>query len=513
MSDQARPSPGSDGDFFVLPTNDLSESRPRPQTVSILESLVQTPTFIVAIFVVYLVLAIIFWSSIHALLEQIIPFVTEGVQFGIIAFIPFAITTTVNTITRRRRSDIPVFRDIATIQEIIQLVFVLVIFSALATLIFNLNNNLAESGLTTNFGVLARDFGTEVSEGPDPRADWVFLLNIPIVGETIYNIPIFTPDTYFRALTVGFMNTLRVVWLSLIASTVLGVLLGIGLLSNNWLVKNVSFGWVEIFRNTPLLVQLFFVYNGVIRLLPARPDEAIALPGPIYISSRGTFYPALVATPTSNIFYWALAIGAVLGIVAWRWRVRVNELTGKPAKGFNYFAAIVLSFGVVGFIIALVSGANPIAFDLPAASRFNFAGGASLSGEYMGLFLGLTFYTSAFIADIVRAGIQSVPKGQVEASRALGLRNMQTLNQIILPQAMRLAVPPLTNQYLNLAKNSSLGVAIGFADLFTVANIANNQSGQTVVMFVLMMITYLALSLVISVAMNVFNSSLRLKTR
>ncbi len=513
MSDQAQPPPMGTGDFFVLSEDNLRESRPRPKTVSLLEAMLQTPSVIVTAFGIYLIATIIYFDPIDGFLSSALPFVSSGVGFGIIAALPFVFTTVVNTLTRQRRSGIPFYRDLVTIQEIIQFVFVFVIFATLATLILNLNNNLAESGLTINFNVLSRDFGTEVSEGPDPRADWLFLQSIPFIGDALYTLPLLTPDTYFRALTAGFMNTLRVVWLSLIASTILGVALGIGLLSNNWLLKNVSFGWVEVFRNTPLLVQLFFIYNGVIRLLPARPDDSIVLPGPVFLSSRGVFYPALIGTPTSQFFYWALAIGALIGIGVWRWRLRVNEQTGRPARGFSYFIAITVGFGLVGFIIALLAGGNPIAFDRPEASRFNFDGGASLSGEYLGLFLGLTFYTSAFIADIVRAGIQSVQKGQVEAARALGLRNGQTLNHVVLPQAMRLAVPPLTNQYLNLAKNSSLGVAIGFADLFTIANIANNQSGQTVVMFVLMMVTYLALSLVISAFMNLFNSSLRLKTR
>jgi len=475
--------------------------------------LVSTPLFLLAAFVAYLIAMIVFWAPIYAFTRALLPFVSEGLHFGILAALPFAAMLIVNAITRHRRSDIPFYRDLLTVQEIIQLFFVLVLFAALATLLLNLNQNLANSGLSVNYGVLVRDFGTEVSEGPDPRADWLFLQRVPLMGDWLYNLAIVTPDTYFRALTAGFMNTLRVVWLSLAASTVLGVMLGIGLLSQNWLVRSVSFSWVEIFRNTPLLVQLFFMYNGVIRLLPSSPDEAIAMPGPTYLSSRGFYYPALRTTPTSSYFYWLLFIGAVIGIGLWQWRLRVNEQTGKPANGFWYFAVSTLGLGAVGFVIALAMGGIPFTFEPPTASRFNFSGGASLSGEYLGLFLGLTFYTSAFIADIVRAGIQSVAKGQVEASRALGLSNMQTLNQIILPQALRLAVPPLTNQYLNLAKNSSLGIAIGFADLFTVANIANNQTGQSVVMFSILMVTYLVLSLIISMIMNIFNSSLRLRTR
>ncbi|MEL7236686.1 MAG: ABC transporter permease subunit, partial [Chloroflexota bacterium] len=283
MSDNAQPSQMGSDDVFVLETNDLGGGRPRPINDSLLERFVRTPAFIIASYTVYLLLLIFFWNPI----ENTLGFVPGGILFALIGILPLVGLTVANATTRQTRTEIPFYRDLLTIQEIIQLAFVALILGTLATLILNLNDNLAESGLTINFNVLARDFGTEVSEGPDPRADWTFLQSIPLVGETLYNIPIFTPDTYFRALAAGFANTLRVVWLSLIFSTILGVALGIGLLSNNWLVRNVSFGWVEIFRNTPLLVQLFFIYNGVIRLFPARPGDALSFPGSIFLSSRG----------------------------------------------------------------------------------------------------------------------------------------------------------------------------------------------------------------------------------
>ncbi len=513
MSDQAQPPSSRNGELFVLQTNDLSTSRAKPIQESILERFVKTPTFIITGFFIYVLLVIIFWVPIRSVIGEGVPTLLLAIWFGIVSVLPLGIMTVANTAVRANRTRIPFYRDLATIQEAIQLFFVFLVLATLALLIFNLRINLAESGLTINFNVLSRDFGTEVSEGPDPRADLQFLLNIPLVGERIYNIPIFAPDTYFRALAVGFVNTLRVIWLGLVSSTVFGALLGIGLLSNNWLVRNVSFGWVEVFRNTPLLVQLFFAYNGVIRLLPSRPDDALSLFDTFYLSSRGFYFPALVGTPTSGYLYWALASGFVIGIIAWRWRLRVNEQTGQPAHGLSYFLAITGAFGLAGLALAFVIGGTPILFDIPEISRFNFSGGGSLSGEYTGLFLGLTTYTSAYIADIVRAGIQSVPRGQLEASRALGLRNMQTLNNVVLPQALRLAVPPLTNQYVNLAKNSSLGLAIGFTDLFGVANISINQSGQSVVIFVVILVVYLSVSLFISLIMNIFNNSLRLKTR
>jgi len=385
MSKQARPSPAGD-DSFVLQTNNLDESRPQPVQTSLLEQLVQSSGAVVTAFAVYLLLITVFWGEIRGVFEGVLalPFVTVGILYGLIAVIPLVITTIVNAVTRSKRSNIPALRDLVTVQEIIQVVFVFVIITFIATLIFNLRTNLAESGLVINYNVVNRTFGTEVSEGPSPRSEWTFLADIPLVGDTLASLAIIQPDTYFRALTVGFANTLRVVWLSLIASTVFGVLLGIGLLSGNWLIQKVSFGWVEVFRNTPLLVQLFFIYNGVIRLLPARPDDAISLPGPIFISSRGLYYPALVGTPTSRFFWGVVVAGFIVGILVWRWRIRRNEETGVPTRGFQYLTGVTLAFAVVGYIIALLMGSNPILFDPPSASRFNFSGGGSLSGEYLG---------------------------------------------------------------------------------------------------------------------------------
>lgn len=505
-------------DTFVTSSN-LTASRPRPVRGALLERLANNPTVVRLVAFGYIGVILLFWGQIRTIfspasLAETIPR-TEAIWFGLIIAIPFTLILSLNAFTRQRRTHIPFYRNLDTIRDMIQIMFVIVTFYALALLIINLLNNLGTSGLTINFRALLRDYGTEVSEGPDPRADWSPALQaVPLVGEWLAQQPIFTPDTNFRALFTGFQNTLRVVWLSLVASTLLGVLLGVGLLTPNWLLRNISGIYVEIFRNTPLLVQLFFIYSGFIRVLPSRPDEALVLiPNVMYLSGRGIYYPRLIETPSSDWFYGALWLGVgLVGLVGW-WRVRVNEQTGRPANLLQYALGSIVLLGGVGYALAWVSAGNPIAFEFPTASRFNFSGGQSLSGEYLGLFLGLSLYTSAFIADIVRAGIQSVPYGQIEASRALGLTNNQTLMQIILPQALRLAVPPLTNQYLNLAKNSSLGIAIGFTDLYTVANIANNQSGQTVVMFVVLMVTYLGLSLFISFFMNIFNRTLKLRAR
>ncbi|MBI5667817.1 MAG: ABC transporter permease subunit [Chloroflexi bacterium] len=442
-----------------------------------------------------------------------LPRPVQSLIFGAAVALPFVAVVLISGLRAQGRTGIPFFRNVVFLRDFVQAVFLFVIFVVAFTLAANLFDNLAASGLSINFGVIERKFGTEVTEGPDPRQPLEFLAAIPVVGQSLAQATVLQPDTVFRALLVGFINTLRVVALSLVATTVLGVLVGIGLLSVNWLVRTVSAAYVEIFRNTPLLVQLFFIYGGVIKALPSRPREAMELPGSIFVTGRGLYYPAVIATDAADIFFLSLLLGVILGVGLWRWRLRLNERTGKPAYAVRYFLLAVLGLGGVGLALSLLGNGMPFVLDMPQVGNFNFIGGASFSAEYLALFLGLTLYTSAFVADIVRAGIQSVAKGQIEAAHALGLSNVQTLSKIILPQALRLAVPPLTNQYLNLTKNSSLGIAIGFTDIYNVATITYNQTGQSVALFAILMVVYLSLSLLISLVMNLFNSRLQFKTR
>ncbi|PJF42100.1 MAG: amino acid ABC transporter permease [Phototrophicales bacterium] len=379
-------------------------------------------------------------------------------------------------------------------------------------LIMNLQDNFRDesTGLRINFGVLTREFGVEVSQGPRYTEDIEWMRNIPIIGEDYLR-----GGTYTRALMTGLYNTLQVVIIGLIFATILGIFVGIGLLSGNWLVQNVSMVYVEIFRNTPLLVQLFLIYGVWTRILPG-VRQSIELPASIYLNNRGLNYPAVSATDTFTPFFALSLIGFVLGIFLWVRRLRIQEETGQPANTLTYFSASFFGFMFVGLIIALVLGDLPLQTESPETLeelRFNFERGASLTSEFMSLTVTLILYTSAFIADIVRAGILSVPKGQIEAARASGLTGSQTLRLVILPQALRLIIPPLTNQYLNLSKNSSLAIAVGYVDLFNVSNIATNQSGQAVVFFAVVLLIYLALSLLISLFMNIFNRSMQLQTR
>jgi general L-amino acid transport system permease protein len=388
-----------------------------------------------------------------------------------------------------RHASIPFWRDIRFIQIFLQVAFLIIVVVAGYVLIHNLVVNLRDSQLAINFKILERPFGTQISEG---QMD-------------------FNPgkSSNFRALMAGLQNTLRVVVVGLVGATVLGILVGVGRLSANLLVRTVSIAYIELFRNTPLLVQLYFIYRGLRTTVPERIQDSYKLPGPIYINRRAVNFPLVQRTDTANVFYILLIIGLVIGIALWVWRLRVQDRTGQPANTLRWFLPVVLIFGAAGW---LLSG-GPFSVDFPKLQRFNFQGGDRLSAEYITLTIGLILYTAAFIADIVRAGIQAVAYGQIEAARAQGFSGSQTLRLIVLPQALRLIIPPLGNQYLNLAKNSSLGIAIGFFDVYNVGNVISNQTGQSVAIFAVMMAIYLAMSLVISLLTNLVNYSMRLRSR
>ncbi len=383
----------------------------------------------------------------------------------------------------------PFWRDIRFIQAFLQILFLIGVVVLGYTLIHNLLTNLEASRLALDFGILTRPFGTQISEGQldfDPGA-----------------------STNLRALLAGLQNTLRVVGVGLVGATVLGVLVGIARLSSNFLLRTSADSYIELFRNTPLLVQLYFIYRGLRVTVPERVQDSYHIGNAIYVNRRAVNFPLIQPTDSSTIFFVLLGVGLVLGIALWLWRLRVMDRTGQPARTLRWFVPTVLLFGALGW---LLSG-GPLSIQYPELQRFNFKGGDRLSAEYVTLTIGLILYTAAFIADIVRAGIQAVPYGQIEAARAQGFSGSQTMRLIVLPQALRLIIPPLGNQYLNLAKNSSLGIAIGFFDVYNVANVISNQTGQSVAVFAAMMVIYLSMSLVISAVMNGFNYMMRLRAR
>ena len=315
--------------------------------------------------------------------------------------------------------------------------------------------------------------------------------------------------TYLRAFVVGLLNTFQVALLGIVFATALGIVIGVMRLSTNFLVNRIAAVYIDLFRNIPLLVLLIFWAQAVFLKLP-RVTEAIVLPGPIFFSNRGVAIPWGIPTASWGTYMIVLGAGIVLGaVIAWFLREQ-GKRTGRMPLITLWFLVTVAAAGLVGWIVL----PQPLTLDQPALEGFNTQGGKVLSQQFMALLSGLIIYTAAFIAEVVRAGIQSVSKGQREAATSLGLTPGQTLRLIIFPQALRVIIPPLTSQYLNLTKNSSLAIAIGYPDLFAVAgNTILNQTGREIEMFTMIMGTYLSLSLLTSLLMNIYNRRIRLVER
>ena len=316
-------------------------------------------------------------------------------------------------------------------------------------------------------------------------------------------------STYGRAFYVGLFNTLLVAGLGIVFATILGFIIGIARLSKNWLVAKAAAGYVETIRNLPLLLQLLFWYNAVLKALPAI-RESFVVPGGIFLNNRGLFIPQPLFQSGFGWVLIALSVGIVGAIVYSVWARRRQEQTGEQAPVFLVGLALVIGLPLV--VMALAG--FPLAFDYPQAGRFNIQGGIEVLPEFAALLFGLTIYTAAFIAEVVRAGITAVSRGQTEAAYSLGLKPGLTLRLIVVPQAMRVIIPPLTSQYLNLTKNSSLAVAIGYPDLVQVfTGTVLNQTGQAVEVVAITMVVYLTISLVTSLGMNIYNSRIALVER
>jgi general L-amino acid transport system permease protein len=352
-------------------------------------------------------------------------------------------------------------------------------------LVSNTLANLATRNIATGFSFLGREAGFGISE---------------------HLIPYDAADTYFRALVVGLLNTLWVSVLGIILATILGTLAGIARLSNNWLVARFATFYVETIRNVPVLLQLFFWYALITLGLPS-PRQALNPLPDVFLSNRGLKLPVPIWDTTYGIMAAALAVGIVAAFAVARWAKRRRELTGQTFPAFRAGVALVLGLPIVAYI----AGGAPTALDAPALQGFNFQGGLTVTPEFTALLVGLVVYTGSYIAEIVRGGILAVSHGQTEAALALGLSRGQVLRLIVLPQALRVIIPPMTSQYLNLTKNSSLAVAIGYPDLVSTANTAINQTGQAVEGIAIIMAVYLTVSLSISTFMNWYNRRIALK--
>jgi general L-amino acid transport system permease protein len=316
-------------------------------------------------------------------------------------------------------------------------------------------------------------------------------------------------STYGRAFWVGLLNTLLVAGLGIIFATVLGFTIGISRLSKNWLLSKFATGYVETIRNLPLLLQLLFWYNAVLKALPEMRDS-IAIPGGTFLNNRGLFLPSPVYLPGFGAVVAALIVGVIAAIAFYIWARKRQERTGQQAPVFLVTLALVIG---LPFVVLALRG-FPLGFDYPQAGRFNISGGLEVLPEFAALLFGLSIYTAAFIAEVVRAGITAVSRGQTEAAYSLGLKPRPTLRLIVVPQAMRVILPPLTSQYLNLTKNSTLAVAIGYPDLVQVfTGTVLNQTGQAVEVVAITMLVYLTISLTTSFLMNVYNRRVALVER
>jgi general L-amino acid transport system permease protein len=336
-----------------------------------------------------------------------------------------------------------------------------------------------------------------------------FLDNTAGFGINQSLIPYNEADTYARVFFVGLLNTLLVAAIGIVLATILGFFVGLARLSRNWLVARLAGGYVELIRNLPLLFQLLFWYLAVLGTLPG-PRQSISLFGEIFLNNRGIIVSAPVAGEGTGAVMAVFALSVIATVALRVWAKRRQMRTGRQFPLF--WAGLALVVGPP--LVALVAMGFPIRFESPELRGFNFVGGVRLLPEFIALLVALTTYTAAFIAEVVRAGVLAVPRGQTEAAFALGLRRGLALRLIVVPQALRVIVPPLTNQYLNLTKNSSLAVAVGYPDLFAVfAGTALHQTGQAIEIIAITMAVYLAISLITSALMNWYNARVQVAER
>jgi general L-amino acid transport system permease protein len=370
---------------------------------------------------------------------------------------------------------------------VFQIVLVALLVAGIWWIVDNTIENLRRSNITTGFAFLRGRAGFDISDRL---------------------IEYSSDSSYGRALIVGVLNTAAVAAAGIVTATILGFLVGVGRLSNNWLIRKLATAYVELFRNIPPLLVILFWYQGVLALLPSVRDS-VSLPMGSYLNNRGFYFPRFVWEQGA----WLILAGLVTG-VALSWyvarRARMRQMaTGKQFPVLLTSIALIVGLPLLGF---LISGL-PVSIDFPQKGTFNLTGGMNVKPEFLSLYLALSFYTAAFIAEIVRAGIMGVPRGQTEAYSALGLRSNLGLRLVVIPQAMRIIIPPLTSQYLNLTKNSSLAVAIGYPDLYAIGGTILNQTGQAIEVVVIFMVVYLSISIITSILMNWFNTKMALKER
>jgi general L-amino acid transport system permease protein len=385
-------------------------------------------------------------------------------------------------------SQVPFWRDERVLRIIAQIVSAIVVFGLLYLAVINVINAAEQRGLSLSFGFLNEAAGFPIGES---------------------DIPYDPSRSFLTAFLVGVLNTLKVSIVGIFSATILGTFVGIARLSTNWLVSRMALVYIEFHRNIPLLVLLLIWFSIFITGLP-EVAESIVLPGPIYLNQRGMQLTWPRLTPHGTPFVISIVLAIILAIIAWIYLRRYQERTGRS----TYFAfvslGILIALPFIGFVL---SRGQPLQADVPVLSGFNFIGGYDLSPEFAALLVGLVTYTAAFIAEVVRAGIQAVDRGQLEAARAIGLSYSQLLSLVIVPQALRIIIPPLISQYLNLTKNSSLAIFIGYPELFFIGKTTINQAGRAVQVIILIMAVYLSISLITSFILNIYNRRIQLVER
>ncbi|HAS8526287.1 TPA: amino acid ABC transporter permease [Vibrio vulnificus] len=377
----------------------------------------------------------------------------------------------------------PTFRSV-----VFQVIAILALVFFFYTIVNNALTNLNARGIATGFDFLSQEAGFGIG------------LTLIEYDETF---------SYGRTFVIGLLNTALVSFLGIILATVLGFVIGIARLSSNWLVSRFAAIYIEIFRNIPLLLQIFFWYFAVLQALPS-PRQSISLGEAIFLNVRGMFFPKPVFEAGSAFIFAALFAGIIATIFIGVWARNKQKLTGQQTPMGRIALALIVGLPA---LVYFVSG-MPVSAEYPALKGFNYQGGISIIPELAALLVALSIYTAAFIAEIVRSGINAVSHGQTEAAMSLGLPRTRTLKLIIIPQALRIIIPPLTSQYLNLTKNSSLAMAIGYPDLVSVfAGTTLNQTGQAIEIIAMTMGVYLTLSLVTSALMNIYNKKVALVER
>ncbi|WP_261884415.1 amino acid ABC transporter permease [Vibrio pomeroyi] len=377
----------------------------------------------------------------------------------------------------------PTFRSV-----VFQIIAIGALGAFFYTIVNNALTNLDARGIATGFDFLSQEAGFGIG------------LTLVEYDETF---------SYGRTFVVGLLNTALVSVLGIILATVLGFSMGIARLSSNWLVSRCAAVYIEIFRNIPLLLQIFFWYFAVLQALPSA-RQSLSLGEAIFLNVRGLYFPAPVLEQGSSFVIAALIIGIVATVIINIWANNKQKLTGQQTPMFRIAASLIVGLPLVVYFVM----GMPISAEYPALKGFNFKGGISIIPELAALVLALSIYTASFIAEIVRSGINAVNHGQTEAAMSLGLPRSRTLKLVIIPQALRIIIPPLTSQYLNLTKNSSLAMAIGYPDLVSVfAGTTLNQTGQAIEIIAMTMGVYLTLSLLTSALMNIYNRKVALVER